>query len=352
MERSIDQNTFVNSKIVDDNSTQFQREQSERLAALRDPIGTNLLNAAINEFLFLNENLSSNEAENYLKTATVVHKLLDAILIAEENSSKEDIISRLHEVREIHRQSPFFVRTQDWPRGYAGDFETIEYIINGENKSAPYSLGFYLESIILNSPIVQQHRNKVSHQARLILDKTLDLNNAKVLSIGCGGSADLRQIQNVLKRTDVQITLFDMDEGALACSKEKLEPIGEKCNLIQGNLIRLVKKIDEKFDLIVIGGVFDYLTDKTIISVLKKIYSENLSDGGEIFFTNIARGNPYRLWMEYCFNWELIERTREGLLDIHKESELADSDILITKEETGLTYLAKISKKNKNPLYG
>ncbi len=352
MERSTDQNAFVNSKLVDENATQFQREQSERLAALRDPIGTNLLNAAINEFLFLNENMSSNEAENYLKTSTVVHKLLDAILTAEENSTKEDIVFRLQEVREIHRQSPFFVRTQDWPRGYAGDFETIEYIINGENKSAPYSMGYYLESIILNSPIVQQHRNKVSHQAQLILNKALDLDSAKVLSIGCGGSADLRQIQKVLKRTDVQVTLFDMDEGALACSAEKLEPIKDKCNLIQGNLLRLVKKIDEKFDLIVIGGVFDYLTDKTIVSVLKKIYNENLADGGEIFFTNIAKGNPYRLWMEYCFNWELIERTSEGLQRIYNESDLENSELSIVKEETGLTYLAKISHKYKYPLYG
>lgn len=352
MENSIDRNAFVKSKTVDEDATIYQKEQIQKLAALRDPIGTNLLNAAISEFLFLNENLSSNEAENYLKTATVIHKLLDAILIAEENSSKEDILARLDEVRAIHRQSPFFVRTQDWPRGYAGDFETIEYIINGENMSAPYSLGYYLESIILNSPIVQQHRNKVSHQAQLILDKTLEMNNPKILSIGCGGSADLRQIQKVLKRTDVQITLFDMDEGALACSAEKLEPIKEKCNLIQGNLIRLVKKIEEKFDLIVIGGVFDYLTDKTIVSVLKKIYNENLNDGGEIFFTNIATGNPYRLWMEYCFNWELIERTREGLENIFHESALENSEISIRKEETGLTYLAKISNRNKYPLYG
>lgn len=352
MENSIDRKTFVNSKLVDENATQFQKDQSERLAILRDPIGTTLLNAAINEFLFLNENLSSNEAENYLKTATAIHKLLDAILTAEENSSKEDIIYRLQEVRAVHRQSPFFVRTQDWPRGYAGDFETIEYIINGENKSAAYSLGYYLESIILNSPIVQQHRNKVSHQAQLILNKALEVNNAKVLSIGCGGSADLRQIQNVLQRTDVQITLFDMDEGALACSAEKLTPIKEKCHLVQGNLIRLVKKIEEKFDLIVIGGVFDYLTDKTIVSVLKKIYNENLKDGGEIFFTNIAKGNPYRVWMEYCFNWELIERTKEGLEDIYRESDLENSEIFIQKEETGLTYLARVSNKNKYPLYG
>ena len=351
MENSIKPNDYVGSKIVEQATTDFLKNQTEKLAVLIDPDGIAALNAAISDFLQLNERLSANEALNYLKASSVIHNLLHAILLAEKNSSKEEIRSRLAEVRAIHRQSPFFVRTQDWPRGYAGDFETIEYIIDGENKSQKNSLGYYLESIILNSPIVQQHRNKVSHQAQLILQKALEVNDAKVLSIGCGGSADLRHIQRVLERTNVDITLFDMDEDALACSAEKLVNIKDKCTLIQGNLLRLVKKIEDKFDLIVIGGVFDYLSDKTIVSVLKKIYAENLNPGGEIFFTNIAKGNPYRAWMEYCFDWELIERSAEDIHSLFTQSVLDNSTINIQKEETSLTFLAHIINNQKYTLF-
>ncbi|MDQ3393934.1 MAG: class I SAM-dependent methyltransferase [Bacteroidota bacterium] len=317
---------------------------SSKKSSLLYHLGLNSLANAISEFIDLNKNLSQSESENYLKTAAIVHKLLDAILAAENNCSKEEIRSKLLEVREIHRQSPFFVRTQDWPRGYAGDFETIEYIINGENMSLQNSLGYYLEAIILNSPIVQQHRNKVSHQSKLILEKAYEFEEAKILSIGCGSSADLRFIQNSLKRTNVKVTLFDMDEGALACSEEKLLNLKDKCTFIQGNLLRLVKKIEDKFDLIVIGGVFDYLADKSIKSILSKIFHENLNSNGEIFFTNIAKGNPYRTWMEYCFDWELIERTKEDIINLYKESSLPYSTISVCKEETGLTYLAQIKK--------
>lgn len=340
------------SSIIDEETLNYFKIQAQKLEALSNPVKVSDLDKAIQEFLALNDNITLHESANcYLKTSRVIHNLLDAILVAEENSKREDTITRLQEVRKIHRQSPFFVRTQDWPRGYAGDFETIEYIINGENKSAVNSMGYYLESIILNSPIVQQHRNKVSHQSQLILNTALENDNAKILSIGCGSSADLRNIQNVLKRTNVEITLFDMDEGALACSAEKLEPIKDKCSLIQGNLIRLVKKIEEKFDLIVIGGVFDYLTDKTIVSVLKKIYNENLNSGGEIFFTNIAKGNPYRVWMEYCFNWELIERTKEDIEKLFEDSLLDRSELKLKREETGLTYLVNI-KNTDSEFFG
>src|SRR5690606_2917927 len=141
-------------------------------------------------------------AINYLRTSTVIHSLMDSILLAEKNSTKEEIRGRLGIVREIVRQSPLFDRIQRWPRGYAGDFETMEYIIDGENKSPANSLAYFMEAVILNSPIVQQHRNKVSHQAQLILNKALAIDNAKVLSIGCGSSADLRHIQNALRNTN------------------------------------------------------------------------------------------------------------------------------------------------------
>lgn len=334
------------STIIDEETLNYFKTQAQKLEALSNPVKVSDLDTAIQDFLTLNENMTSNDSLNYLRVSASIHNLLNAILEEEEHSKKDDIISRLHEVRKIHRQSPFFVRTQDWPRGYAGDFETIEYIINGENKSDANSMGYYLESIILNSPIVQQHRNKVLHQSQIILNKALENDGAKILSIGCGSSADLRSIQKVLKRTNVEITLFDMDEGALACSAEKLESIKDQCSLIQGNLIRLVKKIEDKFDLIVVGGVFDYLTDKTIVSVLKKIYKENLNSGGEIFFTNIAKGNQYRTWMEYCFNWELIERTNGDIEKLFTDSLLDDSQLKVKREETGLTYLVNIKNTN------
>lgn len=317
-------------------------QEKDPLAILLERAENNRLDFSIKEFLRLNTNLSANSSLNYLRASTILHSLLDAILMAEKQQTKEALRNKLLEVRRIHRQSPLFVRTQDWPRGYAGDFETIEYIIEGKNKSQENTLGYYLESIVQNSPIIQQHRNKVSHQARLILDKAYEKNDARILSIGCGSSADLHSIQNSLKRTNVEITLFDMDEGALACSEAKLDMIRDKCSFIQGNLLRLVKKIDKKFDLILIGGVFDYLTDKTIVFLLKKLFAENMNPEAELFFTNIAKGNPYRTWMEYLLDWELIERTQEGIQALFEQSQLPGSNIHITKEETGLTFLAHI----------
>ncbi len=342
MENLMQPDGFLNVETIQKTSTSYVKTQANKLSSLENLDTGKALDEAIKAFVLLNNSLTGNESLDYLRASTATHRLLEAILHEEKRIGKAAVRDQLAEVRKIHRQSPFFVRTQDWPRGYAGDYETIEYIVNGKNQSPKHSLGYYLEAIILNSPIVQQHRNKVLHQSQLILDKALTIRGAKVLSIGCGSSADLRSIQKVLKNTDISVTLFDMDEGALSYSAEKLDQMKDQCNLIQGNLLRLVKKIEEKFDLIVIGGVFDYLTDKTIISLLDKIYNENLRPGGEIFFTNIASGNPYRSWMEYCFDWELIERSERNIRSIYDAAPLPNSSLSVMREETGLTFLAKI----------
>ena len=79
--------------------------------------------------------------------------------------SAERIKERLKPSRRVFASSSFMQRCQEWPRGYAGDFETIEYLVDGVNRSLPGTLGWYIENIMLHSPVVQQHRNKLESQS-------------------------------------------------------------------------------------------------------------------------------------------------------------------------------------------
>ena len=38
-----------------------------------------------------------------------------------------------------------------------------------------------------------------------------------------------------------------------------------------------------------------------------------LAQDGRIVFTNIATGNPFRVWIEYMGDWKLIERSEEDV---------------------------------------
>ena len=59
----------------------------------------------------------------------LVHQICDSILACEEAAlTREEIVEIREPVRRIHARSPFVARLQQWPRGYPGDFETVEYL--------------------------------------------------------------------------------------------------------------------------------------------------------------------------------------------------------------------------------
>jgi hypothetical protein len=54
---------------------------------------------------------------------------------------------------------------------------------------------------------------------------------------------------------------------------------------------------------------------KLIIAILQSLRN-NLTENGKIFFTNIDKNNPYRVFMEYTSDWILIERSEDDLISL------------------------------------
>lgn len=91
------------------------------------------LKAAAAEFCGLKSRLSENEAANHHLVVSQVHALLASILELESlGVDKETIHSAVAEVRRLHAASPIIARMQNWPRGYAGDYQTVEIILSGQ----------------------------------------------------------------------------------------------------------------------------------------------------------------------------------------------------------------------------
>jgi extracellular factor (EF) 3-hydroxypalmitic acid methyl ester biosynthesis protein len=240
--------------------------------------------------------------------------------------------------------SPLLKRAQTWPRGYPGDFETIEHIISQQNKAVPQTIGYELEGFFLKSDICLQHLNKIDRQAALISEVLRNKTAPKVLSIGCGTSEDVQRNLPLLTDTRTVITLVDVDKDALSHSLHALEPVREKIQLIHGNIYKIIRTLKSKYDLVIIGGVFDYLNDKVIVKILSSL-KENLNPSGTLFFTNIKKHNPYRIDMEYLMDWPLIERSKEGILQLIDQSGCGSMDLAISTDKTNLTYLVEIRNK-------
>jgi len=281
----------------------------------------------------------------YHRVAALLHTLGAAILRAEEHRVDKARIQALVEpIRDLHASSPLVHRFQTWPRGYAGDYETIEYLCDGVNRAEPLTVGWFIEQYALNSGYAQQHRGKIAWQAGKALQTCLQRREARILSVACGGSRHLGMIQHSIAGSVPRLWLNDVDAEALNFSCNRLSASGCRPETIPGNVFRSVRKLENgaPYDMILLGGLFDYLSERQGAWLLSQL-SSLLGRGGRLCFTNIGKGNPDRVWMEYIAGWSLIERDEDNLQSLVQESQVEGAGLHIERDATGLTCLTELA---------
>lgn len=287
------------------------------------------------------QRLSSEDGRHL--AGALSHRLV--LGIAEQQRAgrtREEIADAVRPAWDVHAESPFIRRLQTWPRGYPGDFETVEHILEHENRATPGRLSYWLEQHALDSPIAQQHRNKVDLQARAILEAVFASASAsrepRILILAAGSSPDLRQVQTILSAQRFRVVLLDQDDDALRFGADRLPLLRDRLKLVQRNVVRGPHdvKVHGPFDLVLAGGLFDYLPDRVAGLVLRHAREHLLVDGGRFVFTNIADQNPYRTWIEYLGDWRLIHRSEAALRQLCADAGFRDTAVSVTFERTRL----------------
>jgi SAM-dependent methyltransferase len=307
------------------------------------------LHRSVSRFVDLDETSMTREEIYHLAGERFHRVCLDVLRCEQAGYSREQIVEAMAPAREIVRRSPFVQRLQDWPRGYPGDFETVEYLCSGRSRVEGDVIADVSEQFALSRSIAQQHRNKVQHQAARIA-RTLAEHpgTARIFSIACGSCPDLRLLEGRLHLI-AELWLNDGDPAALEFSARALSSIRYRSHYRPGNVLKITRRAvqnNQKFHLVMAGGLFDYLPDKQASYLIEQAWNL-LAPGGVFYFTNIARGNPYRTLIEYFGDWFLIERSEEDVMNICAAAGVYADDINITRDETGLALLIEVRKRSE-----
>jgi extracellular factor (EF) 3-hydroxypalmitic acid methyl ester biosynthesis protein len=285
---------------------------------------------------------------SYLEVGSLLWNLLVAIARCEDSGVPVGVVnSALAEVRAACLGAPFVRWAQEWPRGYPGDFEMIERIVSQSNQAAAGTFGWYLEGMMLNSPITQQHRNKLAHQSGLIVAALAAARPgaARILMIAAGGAADLRQVPASLVGPDDRFVLNDVDPAALTLAGDLLGPLRAQCQMEPGNIFKQIDRLAGlgPYDLVLAGGLFDYLPDRPAARLVEAVLTRLCRPGGRFYFSNIATGNPFAGMMKHLADWSLIERDEAALRDLVRGAGKGRTDeISVRREGTGLTLLTEV----------
>ncbi|MFN8510262.1 MAG: class I SAM-dependent methyltransferase [Deinococcaceae bacterium] len=298
----------------------------------------------VEDLVFLDQLASKEGANAYFhRIIANTHHMCEAIAACEQQDiSRNDILNSLQKTRAVYQKSPFLRHLHQWPRGYAGDFESIEYLYGNKESAPKYTAAHVIEYHALNSAIAQQHRNKVQIQAQVVVEGVTQAQKPlSVLSVACGSSLDLAQIQYVLQSQEVRVVLNDIDPDALERSRANLSGL-DRCTFIQGNILsqRALIQNEGPFDVIICGGLFDYLSDKQVRFLIHHLYTRCLKPGGQLFFTNLLKGNPFRVWMSYLANWDVIERSQDEMRALIDPA----ASFSMGTDPTGLTLWVKMNR--------
>lgn len=280
-----------------------------------------------------------NGAQLYSRVTSLISNLSAVISQAENRGYNRDRIKEaISKSRKVFSESPYVSRMQTWPRGYQGDFETVEMIHAGVGDIELNTVGECVEYYAQTLPISQQHRNKLGFQQSMAMN--ILRKNQNIMSIGCGGAIDICKALEFFPDYSGTLTFIDMDEDAIALVKERT--VGFDCMYITKNIVRgLGGEQLKNYHLVLCGGLFDYLDDKVAGLVLRQI-KQRLTPDGKLFFTNIAKGNPFRIHMEYLGDWVLIERTEKELETMINKSFGGTPVVDFQRDFTGLAILATV----------
>jgi extracellular factor (EF) 3-hydroxypalmitic acid methyl ester biosynthesis protein len=237
------------------------------------------------------------------------------------------------------------------PRGYAGDFLSIEWIYNNK-PTGKGRLGTVLDQCFLDMPAAQAVRNRRGLLCEEI-DATIASKNgepARVLSMACGPAREIFDTFAKLRDpSQLAATCVDIDLQALAFvgdvrDRKKLKG---HIRLENANLVYLAtgrQQLDlPPQDLAYSIGLIDYFNDSFVVRLLDFVH-DRLRPGGRVILGNFHPDNQTKALMDHVLDWRLIHRTEDDMNRLFEASKFGRPCDRIRFEEQRVNLFAMATR--------
>jgi CRP-like cAMP-binding protein/SAM-dependent methyltransferase len=250
------------------------------------------------------------------------------------------------EVLPLVRLSQIGDRLYTKPRGYGGDFQTMEMIYDGA-PGGTEPIGALLDSCMLNLAAMKAIRNRRRLLAAEIASSYAAARELHVTSLACGPA---REVFDVLARADdgrrLEISCIDIDREALGrvealCQRHGT---GDQVRTHHANLIYLATGQQElrlpPQDLIYSASFIDYLSDEMAMTLINWIH-DRLRPGGRVLLGNFHPRNPTRGIMDHVLDWRLTHRDEADMNRLFQGSKFGRPCTRVLFEDDGVDLFAE-----------
>lgn len=235
------------------------------------------------------------------------------------------------------------------PRGYAGDYYTIE-LIHLQQPMGDRRLGSLIDREYLLSPPCQAVRNRRWLMRDCLTEmyeqRTSRSDKYLITSLASGAGREIFDFLGQLPQASAAFaSLLDIDIEALTYSSHLANEAGlqEQVLFAKENVLLLAmgrgKTRLPPQDFVYSMGLADYLKDEVVIRLLNWMH-DNLKPGGWAGIGNFGDDNPDKDFMDHILDWRLYHRSRADMQRLFETSKFGRGHIEVRCEPAGINLLA------------
>ncbi len=314
------------------------------------------------------EELVSLEKEIYQKGPTnlgqeKLNRLNDEIL--KKGDELERIVGNSIISREIKRrfrlitggfvyQSLIIKRAKDKPRGYPGDYETLEVIY--DNRPLSEGIGLYFDKSFLDNKYAVAVRNR-KEKMKVILSEFISVASSprgRILNLACGSCREIKELLSslIVHKKRVTFECVDQDEEALGFARSSLGklPRNIEIKFSKENILEIASKpsyyagLIGKQDLIYSIGLADYLPDRILKKLIHFCFGL-LSPGGRLIITHKDMDKYKPLAPDWSCDWTFVPRNKEKLCNLIDDSGIDKFSIALERDNSKIILFTIIKKR-------
>lgn len=258
--------------------------------------------------------------------------------------AREDVLAYAHDITSRHLEGTMQARALGKKYGYSGDFEMIEAIYAMHTAPEPHLRRWDLYFHAQAAPNAVRNRKTYLHQ---LLDSHTAGGGSRfkapvrVLNVASGPARDVREWMLDNPDSDVFFDCVDAEAHAIERAKKVCAPFAHRVEFYHRNVLRFLPA--KGYDLAWSAGLFDYLTDRSFVFLLKALMAVTVR-GGEVVIGNFSEHNPSRDYMELLGDWVLQHRTRDHLRELALEAGAPADSIEVNWEPEGVNLFLHIRK--------
>lgn len=224
-----------------------------------------------------------------------------------------------HPLHSVILADPYSRRAFDKPRGYAGDAVMLDYIYRPQDAGTG-DAGRAVHHGTTQLATAQSVLWRREYLADLILRTMANKPHVSMLSVACGHMRELDLVRDKTKRRDLAVTALDQDAASI---DECLKSYGSDFAIwpVAKSLTHIIKGGfgEQTFDLIYSAGLFDYLSDRVAVALIRALY-KHLRPGAVLSVGNFVPDNHGRGFMEFLMDWSLVKRTEDDMRRLAAEA--------------------------------